>query len=189
MCACCGAGHNVRRRSFCESCWRCWDVRVACQRAETPVLDSCERQELRFHAYGVGKNTLVDVNGAKFFATESQNNALRMALERRRLPDVPIRLVVNSKAVYDQLRSPHNSFAKRFSHVQYKVEWERDHDPALVAAHDKLRVYLRCPYGEKDMCKRLGGVWCPRVRSWFTFKPVRHRFKWRARKLLLDTKR
>ena len=153
-----------------------------------PVLDKCERAVFRFHACGTGRNTLVDVNGSKVFVNDSKNNALRKTIERFHLPDTPIRLVLNSKTVYDELRFPRNPFARTLSHLQYKVEFEEGHDPVVVAAHDELKVYLRCPFAEKDACKALGGVWCPRVRSWYTFKPVRHRFKWLTKKLLLNTK-
>jgi hypothetical protein len=32
---------------------------------------------------------------------------------------------------------------------------------------DARRIYLECPYSEKDLCKALGGRWDPKARQWF----------------------
>ena len=32
---------------------------------------------------------------------------------------------------------------------------------------NKNRVYLNCPYSEKDICKGAGGRWDPEVKKWY----------------------
>lgn len=148
------------------------------------------REVIRIHACGAARNTLVFINDKKLFVADSKNNALVNTLSTYAFPEVPVLLILNSKTVYNRLKwpKPRDELARALSHVQYKVELETGHDPRVVAEMETMKVYLKCPYKDKDACKELGGVWCPRHRSWYTFRPIRRRFKWRTKKICTKPK-
>lgn len=49
----------------------------------------------------------------------------------------------------------------------FDKDYEDDEEIVLKPPQETDRLYLQCPYSEKDDCKKLGGVWDSTKKKWF----------------------